>query len=110
LVLPPIYILIEDNPNCAALDGLVFQPKAPPRQVKRVRVARDGASVWCEIAAVSEGWMTEPATASPIDDSGDGACYLISGGAWGLKLTSETGEFGEPYLLLGYDGKDIEFV
>ena len=107
---PPIYILIEDNPNCAALDGLVFQPKGPPRQVKRVRVARDESLIWCDVVAVNEDGATEHALASPIDDSGDGACYLISGVTWGLKLTAETGEFGEPYLLLGYDGRDIEFV
>jgi len=34
----PVYILIDDNPNCTSLGGLIFQPKAPPRQVKRVRV------------------------------------------------------------------------
>lgn len=109
-MLPPIYILIEDNPNCTSLDGLVFQPKAPSRQVKRVRVARDGPPIWCDVVALNEGWATEAAIGSPIDDSGDGACYLISGGTWGLKLTAETGEFGEPYLLLGYDGRDVEFV
>jgi len=26
-MLPPVYILIEDNPNCTSLDGLIFQPK-----------------------------------------------------------------------------------
>jgi hypothetical protein len=73
-MLPPVYILIEDNPNCTALDGLIFQPKPPLRQVKRVRVARDGQPVSCDVVAVNEGWDTEPAMASPIDDSGDGAC------------------------------------
>ena len=51
-----------------------------------------------------------PAIASLIDDSGDGACYLITGGTWGLKLSSEDVAFGEPYLLLSRDGKDIEFA
>ena len=74
-MLPPVYTLIEDNPNCTSLEGLIFQPKAPPRQVKRVRVARDGQPVSCDVVAVNEGWATEPAMASPIDDSGDGACY-----------------------------------
>lgn len=106
---PPLFIQIDENPNCAAMDGLVFQPKAPPREVKRVRISRAGEPVWCEIAALDEGGAARPATASLIDDSGDGNCYLVSGGAWGLKLISETGEFGEPYLLLGGDGKDLEF-
>ena len=55
-MLPPVYILIEDNPNCTSLDGLFFQPKAPPRQVKRVRVARDGQPVSCDVVTVNEGW------------------------------------------------------
>jgi hypothetical protein len=106
---PPIYIQIEENPNCAAMDGLVFQPKAPARVVKRVRISHDGQPIWCDVMALNEGGATAPATAWLIDDSGDGACYLIGGGAWGLKLTSEVGDFGEPYLLLGHDGRDIEF-
>ena len=40
-MLPPVYILIEDNPNCTFLDGVIFQPKAPPRQAKRVAAYSD---------------------------------------------------------------------
>jgi hypothetical protein len=106
---PPIFIQIDENPNCDAMDGLVFQPKAPPREVKRVRVARDGVSVWCDITGLDEGGERVAAMASPIDDSGDGNCYLITGGSWGLRLRTESGEFGEPYIVLGGDGKDLEF-
>jgi hypothetical protein len=38
------------------------------------RVARYGQAVSCDGVAVNEGWATELAMASPIDDSGDGAC------------------------------------
>jgi hypothetical protein len=107
---PPLFIQIDENPNCGAMDGLVFQPKAPARPVKRVRISRGGATEWCEISGVTEAGAACPALASPVDDSGDGACYLISGGAWGLRLTSEFGAFGEPYLLLGGDGADLEFA
>ena len=106
---PPIFIQIDENPNCEAMDGLVFQPKAPPREVKRVRVARDGVSIWCDITGLDEDSEPCAAMASPIDDSGDGSCYLITGGAWGLRLRTESGEFGEPYMVLGGDGKDLEF-
>jgi len=41
---PPLFIRIDENPNCAAVDGLVFQPKAPPRKVNSVRVSRNGLS------------------------------------------------------------------
>jgi hypothetical protein len=37
------------------------------------------------------------------------ASYLVSGDAWGLRLTSETEAFGKSYLLLGGDGADLEF-
>jgi hypothetical protein len=106
---PPVFIQIDENPNCAAMDGLVFQPKAPPRKVKRVRISRDGVTEWCEIFGMTETGAFCPALASPIDDSGDGACYLVSGGAWGLRLTSKSGAFGESYMLLGGDGADLEF-
>jgi hypothetical protein len=107
---PPIFIQIDENPNCAAIDGLVFQPKAPGREVRRVRVSRDGVTEWCEITGLTEAGTTWPALASPIDDSGDGACYLISGGAWGLRLTSPSGVFCEAYLVLPGDGKDLELA
>jgi hypothetical protein len=106
---PPIFIQIDENPNCDAMDGLVFQPKAPPREVKRVRVARDGAAIWCEVSGLDEGGEPCAAMASPIDDSGDGSCYLITGGSWGLRLRGDSGEFGEPYIVLGGDGMDLEF-
>jgi hypothetical protein len=86
-----------------------IEPKAPPREVKRVRVARDGAAVWCDITGLDEGGEQCAAMASPIDDSGDGNCYLITGGSWGLRMRTESGEFGEPYIVLGGDGKDLEF-
>jgi len=107
---PPIYIQIEENPNCASMAGQVFQPKTPPRQVKRVRMFRNGRPIWCDVVALDEGGRIGPAIASLIDDSGDGNCYLITGGTWGLKLSSEADAFGEPYLLLSGDGKDIEFA
>jgi hypothetical protein len=107
---PPLFIQIDENPNCPAMDGLVFQPKAPAREVKRVRVSHEGATVWCDIAGVDDQGVQRPAIASLIDDSGDGACYLVSGGAWGLKLTWDGGSFGETYLVLGGDGLDLEFL
>jgi hypothetical protein len=107
---PPIFVQIDENPNCAAMDGLVFQPKAPPREVRRVRISRDGAVEWREIEGVDEGGAECRAQASLIDDSGDGCCYLITGGAWGLKLSSGGDVYGEPYLVLGADGADVEFA
>jgi hypothetical protein len=109
IVEPPIFIQIDENPNCAAMDGLVFQPKAAGRAVRRVRVSRGGDPEWCDVCGLDAGGAFSAALASPIDDSGDGACYLITGGQWGLRLASPSGDFGEPYLVLGGDGADIEF-
>ena len=106
----PIFIQVEQNPNCDPIDGLVFQPKTAPRAVKRVRVLHDGAVCWCDVVAVDESGGITPALASLVDDSGDGHCYLISGGAWGLRLSTDERQFGEPYLLLGSDGADVEFA
>ncbi|HEX3877108.1 MAG TPA: hypothetical protein VHW24_08990 [Bryobacteraceae bacterium] len=107
---PPIFIQIDENPNCAAMDGQVFQPKSSPRPVNRVRVTHNGAAAWCDIVALDDSGATAPAVASLVDDSGDGHCYLVSGGTWGLRLSNDEDQFGEPYLLLGADGDDLEFA
>jgi len=109
LMEPPLFIQIDENPNCAAMDGLVFQPKAPPRKVKRVRISRNGLTEWRQISGMTDAGVPCPALASLIDDSRDGACYLVGGGAWGLRLRSETGASGESYLASGGDGADLEF-
>ena len=46
--------------------------------------------MWCEITGVAELGTPCPPMACLIDDSGDGACYLVFGAAWGLRL--KTGE------------------
>jgi len=60
-----------------------------------------------------------PATACLIEDSGEGACYLVTGGEWGLRLAPADGiglwdlrdvsQWGESYLLLGGAGEDLRF-
>jgi len=37
-----ILIQIPENPNCGAVDGLVFQGRTPPRVVTHVRQDRGG--------------------------------------------------------------------
>ena len=59
-----------------------------------------------------------PAMACLIEDSGEGMCYLVFGGAWGLRLreagtewdVADTRQWGEPFLLLGGDGADLKFA
>jgi hypothetical protein len=106
-----IFIQIDENPNCAAMDGQVFQPRTEARVVRQVRVSRRGEECWCEIAGVEAGGRECDANAYLVDDSGDGACYLVVGGAWGLHFRDliHGEEWGEPYLLMAADGGDLRF-
>ncbi len=111
---PPVsavFIQIEENPNCAAWDGQVFQPRTAPRPVSHVRSERDGNAVWCTITGLDEDERLCPAMACLVDDSGDGACYLVFGGAWGLRLRDDSNAaWGEPYMLLPGNGADLRFT
>ena len=109
-MIDPIYIQIDPNPNCETMDGLVFQPRSEPRAVTQVRIQRDGQERWCEVTGLNEGSQPCPAIASVIDDSGDGACYLVTGGEWGLRLQNGPDRWGEPYLMLPGDGADLRFA
>lgn len=105
-----VFIQIEENPNCAAWDGQVFQPRTPPREITHVRSERAGTAIWCRITGLEQGGQPCPAMACLVDDSGDGACYLIFGGDWGLRLTDESEvSWGEPYMLLPAHGADLRF-
>jgi hypothetical protein len=106
---PSVYIEIEENPNCPAMAGQVFQPREAGREITHVRVERSGEEQWYEVTGLDQGEQPCPAIAYLIDDSGDGACYLVTGGAWGLRLHSGDSRFGEPYLLLSGDGRDLRF-
>jgi hypothetical protein len=112
----PVFVQIPENPNCPAVDGQIFQCRTASRRVVQVRVAGDE---WCEITGMDEGGEICAATACLIEDSGEGECYLVVGGGWGLRLRrrSAAGEWamddgeqwGEAFLILGGDGGDLEF-
>jgi hypothetical protein len=115
---PPVLIQIDSNPNCPAMDGLVFQPETPPRVISQVRTIRHGTEMWCKITGVGESGIPCSAMACLIQDSGDGACHLVFGGAWGLRLKAgdrdwdldDPDQWGEAYLLLPGDGNDLQFA
>jgi hypothetical protein len=106
-----IFIQIDENPNCAAMDGQVFQPRTPPRAVRQIRMSHGGEERWCDVTGLDEGGQECDANAYLVDDSGDGACYLVVGGAWGLRFRGVNGgeQWGEPYLLMAADGGDLRF-
>ncbi len=115
----PVFIQIPENPNCEAVEGQVFQCRSPERVVTHVRRDRDGAGGWRQITGLDEGGAPRPATACLVEDSGEGMCYLITGGDWGLRLKPDDSaepwsldreeQWGEPFLLLAGDGGEVRF-
>src|ERR1041384_6847458 len=83
---PSVLIQVDENPNCESMDGLVFQPKTAPQPIRKIRMERAGIQRSCNIIGLNEDGTTCSAMACLIDDSGDGACFLIFGGPWGLRF------------------------
>jgi hypothetical protein len=114
-----VYIQIAENPNCPAVDGQVFQCRTPARSVTQVRIDHADGDQWCAITGMDENGALCAATACLIEDSGEGECYLVVGGAWGLRLKhgptaaawalEDREQWGEAYLILGGDGADLQF-
>ena len=115
-----VFLQIDPNPNCDALDGMLFQPRTPPRGVGQLRCERNGGALWCDVAAVDDGPRWSAAMAVRVDDSGDGSCYLVYGGAWGLRLRDASNgtpwdvaapeQWGAAYFLVAGDGSDLRFL
>ncbi|MFN7993262.1 MAG: hypothetical protein U0Q18_06660 [Bryobacteraceae bacterium] len=113
----PVFLQIPENPNCDAVDGQVFACRTPPRRVSHVRLRRADARTWFDVTGLEADGAACPATACLVEDSGDGMCYLLVGGEWGLRLKmsgpwdlADHTQWGEPYMLLGGDGQDLRFV
>ncbi len=105
-----MYLTIEDNPNCDSIEGRVFNEREASRPILQVLQTRQGKDVWCNITGLDSTGKSCPAVARKVDDSGDGTCYLVTGGAWGLRLTHNTQQWGESFLLLPGDGADLRFA
>jgi hypothetical protein len=75
---------------------------------------------WCAVTGLDDGGAICPATACLVEDSGDGACYLVVGGEWGLRLKlsnspeewdlASAHQWGEPYFLLSGDATTLRFA
>ncbi len=76
-----------------------------------------GSEEWCDVTGIDESGHACAATACLIEDSGEGECYLVVGGGWGLRFRrnsegwsfEDAGQWGEPFLILGGDGADLQF-
>jgi hypothetical protein len=116
----PVFLQIPENPNCDAMDAQVFQCRSAPRVVTHVLCERSGVMEWCDVTGLDEGGVRCPATACLVEDSGDGACYLVIGGEWGLRLRPEDSagewdladrtQWGATYFLLPGDESALRFA
>ena len=117
-----MYVEVDPNPNCENSVFVRFRELGPARPVSQVRVYdRVSSGEWCRVT----GWRGDPAVpvcqamAQPVEDSGAGVVYLVSGGNWGLRLKplevdeewslASARQWGEAYLLLA-DQRDVRFA
>ncbi len=117
-----MYVEVESNPNCGDSVFLRFRELGPARPVVQVRVHdRVSTGEWCWVTGWQDNASTPlcPAVAQPVEDSGAGVVYLVSGGNWGTRLKSlelneawsleNPRQWGEAYLLLA-DHRDVRFA
>jgi len=89
--------------------------------VRAVLRRRGAGEAWCAVTGLADRGRPVRALARKVEDSGEGACWLVYGGLWGLRLkepdcahawslADEAHQWGEPFLLLPADGKDIRFA
>lgn len=114
-----IYLEVEENDNCEYMPMQVYEARADPRPVRRIKLFEPSRP-----HGVYEvvGWSSEdngvPTTAMyvPISDSGQAEVHLVCGDDWGIRLRpADSGEewdvdspnqWGEPYVVL-IDKDDI---
>ena len=116
----PILLQIPENPNCDPMDAQVFQCRSAARDVTHIWCEHAGQPDWWVVSGIDEGGAVCPATACLVEDSGDGACYLVIGGEWGLRLKPAAGagdfdlsdslQWGAPYFLLSGHGETLRFA
>src|SRR5579864_2364839 len=81
-----MFLRFEENPNTGFVDDRVFQERSEPKAVVQVLRKRRGADVWCPVTGLGTKGEPVPALARKVEDSGEGICYLVYGGIWGLRL------------------------
>ncbi len=114
-----MYLRFEENPNCGFVDDRVFMERTEPQRVTAVLRTRQGKDLWCPVVALGPEFKTSEVYGRKVEDSGEGICWLVYGGLWGLRLKEPTcrdawlledpHQWGEGFLLLPADGTDIQF-
>ena len=109
----PLYVEVEENDNCEYMPLQVYEARADPVPVYRVRLFEpDRPQGVYEVT----GWSSEDsgtpclAMYAPVSDSGQAVVHLVCGGDWGVRLrqpgSDETwdvdnaDQWGAPYLML----------
>ena len=108
-----IYLEVEENANCGDMPMQVYEARADPIPIGRVRLFEpDRPEGVYEVTGWSSDGGGTPCAAMyvPVSDSGQAAVHLISGGEWGVRLRPEgsdedwdidsPNQWGEPYLML----------
>ena len=108
-----IYLETEENDNCEYLPMLVYEARAEPVSIGRVRLFEAGHphGVYQVTGWRSDGGGTPcPAMYVPVSDSGQDEVHLVYGGDWGIRLrplesveewdVASTEQWGEPYIML----------
>ena len=114
-----MFLRFEENPNCGFAEDRLWKEQGAPRRVREVLRARDGKDVWCPVTGLAEKGAVVAALAVKVEDSGEGTCWLVYGGRWGLRLKTpeNTGawslqdprQWAEAFLLLPPGGQDLRW-
>jgi hypothetical protein len=115
-----MFLRFEENPNCGFVDDRVWVHETDPRIVTHILRVRNGQDTWCPVTGLNEKGEAIPAQGVKVQDSGEGTCWLVYGGSWGVRLKDPTNEgpwslddtqqWPEPFLLLPPEGNDIQFI
>ena len=115
-----MFLRFEENPNCGFVDDRVWMEETAPRAVTHVLRVRGGHDVWCPVTGLNGKGEPVPALGVKVQDSGEGTCWLVYGGLWGLRLKDpanprawsldDAEQWPEAFLLLPPDGNDLQFT
>jgi hypothetical protein len=114
-----IYLEVEENSNCEYMPLQVYEARAGPVPISRVRLFDpDMPHGVYEVT----GWSSEgdgtpcPAMYVPVSDSGQAVVHLVCGDDWGIRVKpvdsdedwdiDSPNQWGMPYLML-VDREDI---
>lgn len=109
-----MYLDIPANDNLPEPCMATFKLAGDARDLRAVRLQRDGRWAWCAVTGWDESGPVA-ARIAPIEESGDGVALLLHGGPHGLRLAeiaapadaarvrwdvADATQWAEPFLLV----------